>query len=119
MPACAHPLCACAARLLQSSDMPCNNIQLPPRFSAPQPAVDRKLVKQTVMTSVYGVTFVGARAQVGFLGSCRLGLALLQIEDCRDWYQIVAPPDPLHARGSLPSGCPLHNCPHCRRWATG
>jgi DNA-directed RNA polymerase len=27
--------------------------------------VDRKLVKQTVMTSVYGVTFVGARAQVG------------------------------------------------------
>jgi DNA-directed RNA polymerase len=28
-------------------------------------AVDRKLVKQTVMTSVYGVTFVGARAQIG------------------------------------------------------
>ncbi|EFN51901.1 hypothetical protein CHLNCDRAFT_27382 [Chlorella variabilis] len=27
--------------------------------------LDRKLVKQTVMTSVYGVTFVGARAQVG------------------------------------------------------
>ncbi|KAL4451184.1 hypothetical protein ABPG77_009256 [Micractinium sp. CCAP 211/92] len=27
--------------------------------------VDRKLVKQTVMTSVYGVTFVGARAQIG------------------------------------------------------
>ena len=26
--------------------------------------VDRKLVKQTVMTSVYGVTFVGARTQV-------------------------------------------------------
>ena len=26
--------------------------------------VDRKLVKQTVMTSVYGVTAVGARAQV-------------------------------------------------------
>ncbi|MCO5571198.1 hypothetical protein L7F22_024932 [Adiantum nelumboides] len=26
--------------------------------------VDRKLVKQTVMTSVYGVTFVGARAQI-------------------------------------------------------
>ena len=25
--------------------------------------MDRKLVKQTVMTSVYGVTFVGARAQ--------------------------------------------------------
>lgn len=32
-------------------------------FQTP-PAVDRKLVKQTVMTSVYGVTFVGARAQV-------------------------------------------------------
>lgn len=28
-------------------------------------AIDRKLVKQTVMTSVYGVTFVGARAQIG------------------------------------------------------
>lgn len=27
--------------------------------------VDRKLVKQTVMTSVYGVTFVGARLQIG------------------------------------------------------
>lgn len=27
--------------------------------------VDRKLVKQTVMTSVYGVTFVGAREQIG------------------------------------------------------
>jgi len=27
-------------------------------------AIDRKLVKQTVMTSVYGVTFVGARQQV-------------------------------------------------------
>ncbi len=27
--------------------------------------VDRKLVKQTVMTSVYGVTFVGARQQIG------------------------------------------------------
>ena len=26
--------------------------------------VDRKLVKQTVMTSVYGVTFVGARGQI-------------------------------------------------------
>lgn len=26
--------------------------------------IDRKLVKQTVMTSVYGVTFVGARNQV-------------------------------------------------------
>jgi len=26
--------------------------------------IDRKLVKQTVMTSVYGVTAVGARAQV-------------------------------------------------------
>ena len=26
--------------------------------------VDRKLVKQTVMTSVYGVTWVGAREQV-------------------------------------------------------
>ena len=26
-------------------------------------SVDRKLVKQTVMTSVYGVTFIGARAQ--------------------------------------------------------
>lgn len=25
--------------------------------------VDRKLVKQTVMTSVYGVTFIGARDQ--------------------------------------------------------
>lgn len=27
--------------------------------------VDRKLVKQTVMTSVYGVTFIGAREQIG------------------------------------------------------
>lgn len=27
--------------------------------------IDRKLVKQTVMTSVYGVTFVGARSQIG------------------------------------------------------
>ena len=27
--------------------------------------IDRKLVKQTVMTSVYGVTFIGARAQIG------------------------------------------------------
>jgi DNA-directed RNA polymerase, mitochondrial len=26
--------------------------------------VDRKLVKQTVMTTVYGVTFVGAREQI-------------------------------------------------------
>lgn len=26
--------------------------------------VDRKLVKQTVMTSVYGVTYVGARDQI-------------------------------------------------------
>lgn len=26
--------------------------------------VDRKLVKQTVMTSVYGVTYVGAREQI-------------------------------------------------------
>lgn len=26
--------------------------------------VDRKLVKQTVMTSVYGVTFIGARTQI-------------------------------------------------------
>lgn len=26
--------------------------------------VNRKLVKQTVMTSVYGVTFVGARGQI-------------------------------------------------------
>jgi len=26
--------------------------------------IDRKLVKQTVMTSVYGVTFVGAREQM-------------------------------------------------------
>ena len=29
-----------------------------------QENVDRKLVKQTVMTSVYGVTFVGARQQI-------------------------------------------------------
>lgn len=28
------------------------------------PEIDRKLVKQTVMTSVYGVTFVGARMQI-------------------------------------------------------
>lgn len=28
------------------------------------PHIDRKLVKQTVMTSVYGVTFIGARQQV-------------------------------------------------------
>lgn len=27
--------------------------------------IDRKVVKQTVMTSVYGVTAIGARAQVG------------------------------------------------------
>lgn len=27
-------------------------------------SVDRKLVKQTVMTSVYGVTFIGARHQI-------------------------------------------------------
>jgi DNA-directed RNA polymerase len=27
--------------------------------------VDRKLVKQTVMTSVYGVTQIGARQQIG------------------------------------------------------
>lgn len=26
--------------------------------------IDRKLVKQTVMTSVYGVTYVGAREQI-------------------------------------------------------
>ncbi|CAN0396488.1 unnamed protein product, partial [Hapterophycus canaliculatus] len=26
--------------------------------------IDRKVVKQTVMTSVYGVTFVGARKQI-------------------------------------------------------
>lgn len=26
--------------------------------------VDRKLVKQTVMTSVYGVTYIGARDQI-------------------------------------------------------
>ena len=26
--------------------------------------IDRKLVKQTVMTSVYGVTFLGARDQI-------------------------------------------------------
>mgnify|MGYP001811063384 CR=1 FL=1 len=37
-----------------------------------RPTVDRKLVKQTVMTSVYGVTFVGARAQVGGRGGERL-----------------------------------------------
>ena len=29
-----------------------------------RPEVDRKLIKQTVMTSVYGVTFIGARAQI-------------------------------------------------------
>lgn len=28
------------------------------------PEVDRKLVKQTVMTTVYGVTFIGARDQM-------------------------------------------------------
>ena len=28
------------------------------------PHVDRKLVKQTVMTSVYGVTHIGARQQI-------------------------------------------------------
>ena len=33
-------------------------------FSLSDVQVDRKLVKQTVMTSVYGVTFVGARAQI-------------------------------------------------------
>jgi DNA-directed RNA polymerase len=27
-------------------------------------SIDRKLVKQTVMTSVYGVTAIGARAQI-------------------------------------------------------
>lgn len=37
-------------------------------------SVDRKLVKQTVMTSVYGVTFIGAREQVGglVLACCKL-----------------------------------------------
>lgn len=29
-----------------------------------QGQVDRKLVKQTVMTSVYGVTYIGARDQI-------------------------------------------------------
>ena len=29
-----------------------------------QPQIDRKLVKQTVMTSVYGVTYIGARQQI-------------------------------------------------------
>lgn len=28
------------------------------------PMIDRKLVKQTVMTSVYGVTYIGARDQI-------------------------------------------------------
>ena len=35
-----------------------------PRAAFILPLVDRKLVKQTVMTSVYGVTFIGARQQV-------------------------------------------------------
>jgi DNA-directed RNA polymerase len=35
-----------------------------PRANYILPHVDRKLVKQTVMTSVYGVTFIGARQQV-------------------------------------------------------
>ena len=35
-----------------------------PRATYILPHVDRKLVKQTVMTSVYGVTFIGARQQV-------------------------------------------------------
>eukprot|EP00884_Botryococcus_braunii_P018634 jgi/Botrbrau1/5454/Bobra.27_1s0005.1 len=35
-----------------------------PRAIALLPAVDRKLVKQTVMTCVYGVTYVGARIQI-------------------------------------------------------
>ena len=26
--------------------------------------IERKVIKQTVMTSVYGVTFIGARAQI-------------------------------------------------------
>ena len=28
------------------------------------PEIDRKLVKQTVMTSVYGITYIGARDQI-------------------------------------------------------
>ena len=35
-----------------------------PLAAALQPHVDRQLVQQTVMTSVYGVTFVGARQQI-------------------------------------------------------
>ena len=35
-----------------------------PHHSLMLPQVDRKLVKQTVMTSVYGVTFIGARQQI-------------------------------------------------------
>jgi DNA-directed RNA polymerase, mitochondrial len=34
--------------------------------------IDRKVVKQTVMTSVYGVTFVGARKQIQVTPSSRL-----------------------------------------------
>ncbi|KAJ8775300.1 hypothetical protein K2173_020304 [Erythroxylum novogranatense] len=34
------------------------------RDAEKDPAVDRKLVKQTVMTSVYGVTYIGARDQI-------------------------------------------------------
>jgi hypothetical protein len=54
--------------------------------------VDRKLVKQTVMTSVYGVTFVGARAQVSTLSSS---------QSCF-WHALQPPPS------ILACSCDLH-----------
>lgn len=38
------------------------SVLLPLTFGSIQ--IDRKLVKQTVMTSVYGVTYIGAREQI-------------------------------------------------------
>lgn len=46
--------------------------------------IDRKIVKQTVMTSVYGVTFVGARKQI--FNAMRSRLPSLSEDDI---YQVV------------------------------
>ncbi|QCD80481.1 DNA-directed RNA polymerase [Vigna unguiculata] len=48
--------------IFDSADNPINGNRCHPTFGNFQ--IDRKLVKQTVMTSVYGVTFVGAREQM-------------------------------------------------------
>jgi len=80
--------------------------------------IDRKLVKQTVMTSVYGVTFVGARAQI------RNRLKEREFEDNHVMYKVSCYParvtlDCLHemfqsAKGIkllfLSSYCAIHWC---------